>query len=136
MPTRVVRLGLSLMALLYFGPSLSLEGQQSGGPVPPLPMINQSKDPLFTSFRFRSIGPASMGGRIDDIAVSETDPSIIYVGYATGGVWKSENNGTTFRPVFDEYATASIGDLAIHPTDDGSSRRSDHAVEERWGWVV
>ena len=58
-----------------------------------------------------------MGGRIDDIAVSETDPNIIYVGYAVGGVFKSENNGTTWRPVFEEYATASIGDIAIHPTN-------------------
>ena len=58
-----------------------------------------------------------MGGRIDDIAVSETDPSIIYIGYAVGGVFKSENNGTTFQPVFETYGTASIGDIAIHPRD-------------------
>ena len=58
-----------------------------------------------------------MGGRIDDIAVSESDPSIIYLGYAVGGVFKSENNGTTFEPVFETYGTASIGDIAIHPTN-------------------
>src|SRR5438067_4233293 len=80
-------------------------------------VINQSDDPLLASFRFRSIGPASMGGRIDDIAVSESDPSIIYIGYAVGGVFKSENNGTTFEPVFETYPTASIGDIAIHPTN-------------------
>jgi photosystem II stability/assembly factor-like uncharacterized protein len=80
-------------------------------------MINQSTDGLLKAFRFRSIGPASMGGRIDDIAVSESDPSIIYVGYAVGGVFKSENNGTTFTPVFETYGTASIGDIAIHPTN-------------------
>src|SRR6184192_2684390 len=80
-------------------------------------VINQSDDPLLANFRFRSIGPASMGGRIDDIAVSESDPSIIYIGYAVGGVFKSENNGTTFEPVFETYPTASIGDIAIHPTN-------------------
>ena len=58
-----------------------------------------------------------MGGRIDDIAVSESDPSVIYVGYAVGGVFKSDNNGTTFTPVFETYGTASIGDIAIHPTN-------------------
>jgi photosystem II stability/assembly factor-like uncharacterized protein len=58
-----------------------------------------------------------MGGRIDDIAVAESDPNIIYLGYATGGVFKSENNGTTFTAVFEEYGTASIGDIAIHPTN-------------------
>src|SRR4030095_10348469 len=76
-----------------------------------------STDPLLASFRFRSIGPASMGGRIDDIAVSESDPNIIYIGYAVGGVFKSDNNVTTFRPVFDTYGVASIGDIAIHPTN-------------------
>ncbi|HYM25492.1 MAG TPA: hypothetical protein VEU08_19875, partial [Vicinamibacterales bacterium] len=79
--------------------------------------INQSDDPLLSGFHFRSIGPASMGGRIDDIAVSESDPNIIYVGYAVGGVFKSENNGTTFEPVFETNGTASIGDIAIHPTN-------------------
>ena len=93
---------------------------QGGGQAPaaaPAPMINASSDPVLKNFRFRSIGPASMGGRIDDIAVSESDPSIIYIGYAVGGVFKSENNGTTFQPVFDTYGTASIGDVAIHPRD-------------------
>jgi photosystem II stability/assembly factor-like uncharacterized protein len=81
------------------------------------PIINQSADPLLRSFRFRSIGPASMGGRIDDIAVSESDPNVIYIGYAVGGVFKSENNGVSFEPVFQTYTTASIGDIAIHPRD-------------------
>jgi len=88
-----------------------------GGQQQPPPVINQSNDPLLKTFRFRSIGPASMGGRIDDIAVSESDPSIIYVGYAVGGVFKSDNNGTTFTPVFETYGSASIGDIAIHPTN-------------------
>ena len=90
---------------------------QIQSPSPPPRLINASDDPLLAPFRFRSIGPASMGGRIDDIAVAESDSSIIYLGYATGGVFKSINNGTTFEPVFDEYSTASIGDIAIHPTN-------------------
>ena len=80
-------------------------------------MINRSRDPLLSSFRLRNIGPASMGGRIHDIEVSESHPSTIYLGYAVGGIWKSENNGTTFFPVFDTYDVASFGDLAIHPTN-------------------
>lgn len=81
------------------------------------PVINPSSNPLLASFRFRSVGPASMGGRVDDIEAAPSDPSVIYVGYATGGVFKSDNNGTTFKPVFETYATASIGDIAIHPTN-------------------
>src|SRR6478609_3812983 len=110
----VVRFALALVVAALIAPSL---GSQVPATVPPVGAVNQSSDPLLASFRFRSIGPASMGGRIDDIAVSESDPSIIYVGYAVGGVFKSENNGTTFLPVFETYGTASIGDIAIHPTN-------------------
>src|SRR6188768_21028 len=112
-------LALSLAALAIGGFAARPEAQ--GGQPPaaqPAPaVINQSADPLLRSFRFRSIGPASMGGRIDDIAVSESDPNIIYLGYAVGGVFKSENNGVSFEPVFETYSTASIGDIAIHPRD-------------------
>jgi hypothetical protein len=80
-------------------------------------MVNRSSNPLLAEFRFRSIGPASMGGRVDDIEAAPSDPNVIYVGYATGGVFKSENNGTTFTPVFETYGSASIGDIAIHPTN-------------------
>jgi len=95
----------------------SITQQNTNAPERPGEMINRSEDPLLANFRFRSIGPASMGGRIDDIAVSESDPNIIYIAYAVGGVFKSENNGTTFQPVFETYPTASIGDIAIHPTN-------------------
>ena len=79
--------------------------------------INRSSDPLLQSVRFRSLGPASMGGRIDDIQVSESNPNIIYLGYAVGGVYRSLNNGTSFEPVFETYGSASIGAIAIHPTN-------------------
>jgi photosystem II stability/assembly factor-like uncharacterized protein len=81
------------------------------------PAVNQSDDPLLKTFRWRAIGPASMGGRIDDIAVVESNPYIIYVGAATGGVWKSTNNGTTFDPIFDTYSVSSIGDVAVSQSD-------------------
>jgi photosystem II stability/assembly factor-like uncharacterized protein len=82
-------------------------------PTPPPPPINQSDDPLLKPFRFRSIGPASMGGRIDDIVALDSDPSTIYVGFATGGVWKTVNNGTTWTPIFDTYPVCSVGALAV-----------------------
>lgn len=117
METRLARLTpliLTATALLVSAPGLPAQG---GAGSDAAPMINQSNDPLLKVFRFRNIGPASMGGRIDDIAVSESNPNIIYIGYAVGGVWKSENNGTTFHPVFDTYEVGSIGDIAIHPTN-------------------
>ena len=78
-------------------------------------LLNQSSDPRLATFRFRSIGPAAMGGRVDAVAVAPSDANVIYVGYAVGGVFKSTNNATTFEPVFERYSSASIGDIAIHP---------------------
>ena len=108
---RLVRVALTVVAV----PMLVTTVFPQAGPQEPPRLINQSTDGQLKPFRFRSIGPASMGGRIDDIAVSESDPSIIYIGYAVGGVFKSDNNGTTFTPVFDTYSSASIGDIAIDP---------------------
>jgi photosystem II stability/assembly factor-like uncharacterized protein len=69
------------------------------------------------NLEFREIGPATMGGRIDDFAVVESNPNIVYVGVASGGVWKTTNNGTTWEPVFDKEAVSTIGDIAIAPSD-------------------
>ncbi|HEY2825676.1 MAG TPA: hypothetical protein VGI83_09045, partial [Gemmatimonadales bacterium] len=111
------RVGLSL-SLLSLGlvTALAAQGRGRGGAAN-APMINASQDPLLAHFRFRQIGPASMGGRIDDIEVSLSNPNVIWVGYAVGGAFKSDNLGTTFTPVFQTYSTASIGDIAIHPTN-------------------
>jgi photosystem II stability/assembly factor-like uncharacterized protein len=90
------------------------QAEQPQGQAPPLPPpINESKDPVLKRFVWRSIGPTAMGGRLDDITVDETNPSVIYLGYATGGVWKTENNGTTWTPLFDEQPVTSIGDIAV-----------------------
>ena len=62
---------------------------------------------------WRNIGPAITGGRIDDIAADPSHPDTIYVGAATGGVWKTVNGGTTWTPVFDDYGTTSIGAIAV-----------------------
>src|SRR5687768_18204065 len=101
---------------------LCLAPAVAGAQAPPTgapnrPVINASTDPLLAPFRFRAIGPASMGGRIDDVEVSATNPNIIYVGYSNNGLWKSVNNATTFEPVFDTYGVESIGDIAIHSTN-------------------
>ena len=69
------------------------------------------------NLEFREIGPAVMGGRIDDIAVVENNPNIVYVGPATGGVWKTTNNGTTWEQLFDKEDSPTVGDIAIAPSD-------------------
>jgi photosystem II stability/assembly factor-like uncharacterized protein len=66
----------------------------------------------FGEIKARHIGPATMSGRISAIDAVQEDPRIIWVGSAGGGIWKSENGGVKFKPVFDEY-TQSIGAIAI-----------------------
>src|SRR3989454_1554831 len=67
----------------------------------------------------RNIGSATMSGRISAIAgVKEPSGKItLFVGAASGGIWKSDDGGTRFRPVFDEQSVQSIGALAIDPTN-------------------
>src|SRR5437016_13698086 len=83
----------------------------------PATTINEPSNPLLRGFRWRSIGPVGQGGRVDDFAVDEKNPSTYYIGFAVGGVVKTVNNGTTFEPVFDTYGAGSIADLALAPSD-------------------
>ena len=71
----------------------------------------------FDRLHFRSIGPATMSGRIDDIAVLERDPRIFYIAAATGGLWKTTNNGISLTPVFDSAGMGSIGAVTIPAND-------------------
>jgi photosystem II stability/assembly factor-like uncharacterized protein len=66
---------------------------------------------------FREIGPAIMGGRVDDFAVVESNPKIVYAGLASGGVWKTINAGTTWEPLFDNEAVSTIGAVVVAPSD-------------------
>ncbi|MFW6140584.1 MAG: WD40/YVTN/BNR-like repeat-containing protein [Acidobacteriota bacterium] len=69
----------------------------------------------FKNLLWRSIGPANMVGRVSDVEGVPGDPNIVYVGTASGGVWKTNNGGTTWKPIFDEQPVASIGDIALEP---------------------
>jgi photosystem II stability/assembly factor-like uncharacterized protein len=71
----------------------------------------------FKSLEFRNIGPPNMGGRVDDIAVLESNPLTFYVGMASAGILKTTNGGTTFETIFTNEDYSSIGDLAIAPSD-------------------
>jgi photosystem II stability/assembly factor-like uncharacterized protein len=70
----------------------------------------------FGGLKARAIGPAVMSGRISAIDAEATDPVTIWIGSASGGVWKSENAGVSFDPVFDDH-TQSIGAVRIDPSD-------------------
>src|SRR5260370_23270717 len=72
---------------------------------------------ILKNLKFREIGPAIMGGRVDDFAVVESDPRTIYVGPAAGGVFKTTNGGTNWQPIFDDQSNSSIDDIALAPSD-------------------
>ena len=65
------------------------------------------------NMKARSIGPAGMSGRVTAIDVVLSNPDIIYVGTASGGLWKSESGGIDWTPIFDDQKAASIGDVTI-----------------------
>jgi photosystem II stability/assembly factor-like uncharacterized protein len=69
---------------------------------------------LLAGLQPRSIGPATMSGRLPALDVAESNPDLMYAGGAAGGVWKSVNGGLTWTPVFDDQPVASIGAIAIN----------------------
>lgn len=70
---------------------------------------------IINAIKFRSIGPAFTSGRIADFAVNPENQSEFYVAVASGHIWKTDNNGTTFNPVFDNYGAYSIGCIKADP---------------------
>src|SRR4030095_3563154 len=106
-------------AVLFTTVALSASALSAQAPARPTPIMTENSTgtgPL-DRLSFRSIGPATPSGRIDDFAVLESDPSTFYVSTATSGIYKTTNGGTTFTSVFDNEGTGSIGDIAIAPTD-------------------
>ena len=68
---------------------------------------------LVKNVAFTNIGPTVMSGRVADVSVNPTNTTEFYVGYASGGLWYTNNNGTTFTPVLDNSPTQNIGDIAV-----------------------
>ncbi|MCK4264651.1 MAG: hypothetical protein KAX27_06880, partial [Candidatus Aminicenantes bacterium] len=72
---------------------------------------------IFKDLKWRFLGPDIISGRCTDIAVPKGSKHTIYVGAATGGVWKTVNSGITWEPIMDDVASISVGDIAIAPSD-------------------
>jgi photosystem II stability/assembly factor-like uncharacterized protein len=75
------------------------------------------KNSIVTNLSFHNVGPTVMSGRVVDIDVNPADPTKFYVAYASGGVFYTNNNGTTFTPVFDDQPLIDIGDIAVNWTN-------------------
>src|SRR5437868_10230207 len=127
MSTRALSIGA--LPFLIFG-SLSAQDIPSPSPaavaspitspsatVTPSPAAAPLREALFKDLKARSIGPAVMGGRVSDIAIDPRNPFVFYLGLGHGGIFKTNDNGVTFDPIFDKQPALSIGAIAIAPSD-------------------
>ncbi|MFZ1375495.1 MAG: hypothetical protein WAS25_02755 [Geothrix sp.] len=109
MPSRVLR---PLFLALLCGIPVAAQKAQAARPA--APTVEAAR---LAALKVRSLGPATMGGRVSDIATDPGNADTFYLGLATGGVWKTANAGATFTPLFDKQGTASIGAVAVAPSN-------------------
>jgi hypothetical protein len=82
-------------------------------PAPAWSSAGSSSEAIIRSLAIRELGPTTMGGRISDLAVYESDPRIFWAATASGGLWKTTNGGTTFRPQFWNGSSAAMGAVDV-----------------------
>jgi hypothetical protein len=97
---------ITLPRVFAQNPEAAKPPQQPSGP----PSVD-----AFKALKYRSIGPAQ-GGRVSRVAGVPGDPSTYYAATASGGVWKSVDGGLTWKPVFDDQPTSSIGSITVSPS--------------------
>ena len=131
-------LGLGFLVMLFA--KAELHAQQPATPATTVEQALVQKRQMIASSMvknvpFENIGPTVMSGRVVDLAVNPAQPSEFYVGYASGGLWYTNNNGTTFEPVLDTSDTQNVGDIAVDwksgtiwvGTGENNSSRSSYA---------
>ncbi len=104
-----ITLGLWMVLALIGATAVPMPAQSGTQPA-------SSQTSLVDAIRFREIGPTRQGGRYVDFAVNEADPRVFYAATATGGLWKTVNNGITFTPVFDDQPDFALGAVALAPS--------------------
>lgn len=105
-----------LLAMIFMLPALPVTAQRKKKSAPEEKEFELNSKMLST-LKFRSIGPAAYSGRISDLAVNPDNNSEYYVATAAGGLWKTENHGTTFKPIFDGQKVYSIGCITMDPNN-------------------
>jgi hypothetical protein len=112
---------LFLLLVLATAPMLAQKKSKTAAPIVTAPqkqaVPNTISEEVLSGFKFRGIGPALMSGRIADIAINPRNVSEWYIAVGSGGVWKTENAGTTFSPIFDKYGSFSIGCVSIDSSE-------------------
>ena len=102
-------LGLTACAAFSQQPATSASKMQQGL----LQKEQLEQNSIVKNLPFTNVGPTVMSGRVVDFAVNPKNPTEFYVGYASGGVWYTKNNGTTFEPILDNSPTQNVGSLAV-----------------------
>ncbi len=101
----------ALLALFIMAPN-AMAKKKKKTPAKAKPLLTSK---VLSGFKFRSIGPAFASGRIADIAVNPDNHSQWFIGVASGNVWKTDNAGATWKPIFDHYGAWSIADVELDP---------------------
>ena len=102
-----IKLSLSII-ILFISCSFNLNAQSN-------PNKDKKTENIYDGLKFRHLGPALMSGRISDIAIHPNNENIWYVASGSGGAWKTENSGTTWKPIFDNEKSYSIGCITLDP---------------------
>ena len=97
-----------LIIILFVSYSFNLNAQSN-------PNKDKKTENIYDGLKFRHLGPALMSGRISDIAIHPNNENIWYVASGSGGAWKTENSGTTWKPIFDNEKSYSIGCITLDP---------------------
>ena len=109
----ILFLGLAVL-LAAFPAGLPAQSKTAKKAAAPAPALEPAA--VLNGLNFRAIGPTRQSGRFVDFAVPPGRPNTFYAASASGGLWKTENNGQTFEPLFDKEKVFSIGDIAVAPS--------------------
>jgi photosystem II stability/assembly factor-like uncharacterized protein len=114
MTRKLARIGLALALLALAASAGQAQGRASAKAKAPAAL---SAADILKALDYRSIGPTQQSGRFVDFAVPAQKPHTFYAASASGGLWKTENNGQTFEALFENEKVFSIGDIAVAPSD-------------------
>ena len=101
-------IGFIIISIFFFNSNIIAEEKISSDK-------KKENSSIYSGLKFRSIGPALMSGRISDIVIHPENENVWYVTAGSGGVWKTENSGTTWNSIFDGQKSYSIGCITLDP---------------------
>ena len=114
---RISILGSIVLATVMLTTNVSAQKSKKAAPVVAASTPKVDINKVFKNWKPRNVGPASMSGRVTSIDVEVANPNNIWIGAASGGVWKTNNSGVSWTPVFDEQPILNIGAVAMQQSN-------------------